>query len=89
MIKTAISEFAEDAQTPIRYTNALCYNDTLRWTSVAGVAETPFTAFASQRKPITFPAGSSCATSRTYAPRKSKARASCSTCGGSTRLHHH
>ncbi len=79
--KTAISTIADDAWTPIRYTNALYDHDTEQWISVA---EIPFTAFASEKKATTSPAGWSCAASRTYDRRKTKARASCSTSGAST-----
>lgn len=50
VIKTAISAIADDAWTPIRYTNALYDTEAEQWISVAEVAEVPFTAFASQRK---------------------------------------
>lgn len=49
-IKTAISTIADDAWTPIQYTNALYDEGTQRWISVAEVAEIPFTVFASQTK---------------------------------------
>lgn len=48
--KTAIAAIAEQAWTPIRYTNALYDADSEQWISVAEVAEVPFTAFASQKK---------------------------------------
>ena len=49
-VKTAISTIADDAWTPIQYTNALYDEDIQRWISVAEVAEIPFTAFASQTR---------------------------------------
>ncbi|WP_338890470.1 IS1380 family transposase [Rhodococcus sovatensis] len=50
VIKTAISSIADDAWTPIRYTNSIYDTGTQQWISVAEVAEIPFTAFASQKK---------------------------------------
>ncbi len=50
VIKTAISSIADDAWTPIRYTNALYDTDSQQWISVAEVAEIPFIAFTSKKK---------------------------------------
>ncbi|MGA9870612.1 MAG: IS1380 family transposase [Rhodococcus sp. (in: high G+C Gram-positive bacteria)] len=50
VIRTAIAAIDDDAWTPIRYTNAIFDDDTQQWVSVAEVAETPFTAFTSQKK---------------------------------------
>jgi hypothetical protein len=49
-VKAAIATIAEDAWTPIRYTDAILDEQTGRWISRAEVAETPFTAFTSRRK---------------------------------------
>lgn len=47
-VKRAIATIADDAWTPIRYTDALFDEDTGRWISSAEVTEIPFTAFASK-----------------------------------------
>lgn len=49
-IKKAIAAIADDAWTPIEYTNAVFDEDTGEWISNAEVAEIDFTAFASQTK---------------------------------------
>jgi hypothetical protein len=49
-VKAAITVIADDAWTTIRYTNAVHDEHSGRWISVAEVAETPFTAFASKKK---------------------------------------
>ncbi|MBV6756430.1 IS1380 family transposase [Rhodococcus opacus] len=50
-IKRAIASIdADDAWTPIEYTDAVYDEDTDTWISRAEVAEIPFTAFASQKK---------------------------------------
>jgi hypothetical protein len=46
----AIDEQAEDAWTPIEYTDAIFDEATGQWISRAEVAEVPFTAFASRKK---------------------------------------
>ncbi len=49
-VKAAIAAIAEDAWTPIRYTNAIFDESTRQWVSVAEVAEIGFTAFTSKKK---------------------------------------
>ena len=49
-VKTAIATIAEDAWTPIAYTDAIFDVTTSRWISRAEVAEIPFTAFTSKKK---------------------------------------
>jgi hypothetical protein len=49
-VKKAIATIAEDAWTPIQYTEAVFDEATGVWISRAEVAEVPFTAFASQKK---------------------------------------
>jgi Transposase DDE domain group 1 len=51
-IRTAISEIAEDAWTPIEYTDAVFDQDSGRWVSRAEVAEIEFTAFTSKAKSL-------------------------------------
>jgi hypothetical protein len=48
-IKTAIATIAEDAWTPIQYTDAVFDETTSRWISRAEVAEIDFTAFTSKK----------------------------------------
>jgi len=50
VIRTAIAAIAEDAWTPIEYTNAVYDEEQGVWISRAEVAEIPFTAFAAQKK---------------------------------------
>ncbi len=47
-VKAAIATIADDAWTPIEYTDALYDHDSGQWISRAEVAEVPFTAFASR-----------------------------------------
>ncbi|MBW4033496.1 MAG: IS1380 family transposase, partial [Acidobacteria bacterium] len=49
-VKRAISTIAEDAWTPIEYTDAIFDEGTRAWISRAEVAEVPFTAFTSRAK---------------------------------------
>jgi hypothetical protein len=49
-VQRAIAAIADDAWTPIQYTNAILDEDSGQWVSVAEVAETPFTAFTSKKK---------------------------------------
>jgi hypothetical protein len=49
-VKRAISTIAEDAWTPIEYTDAIFDEVTRAWISRAEVAEVPFTAFTSRAK---------------------------------------
>ncbi|MDP9027135.1 MAG: IS1380 family transposase [Actinomycetota bacterium] len=49
-VKRAISTIAEDAWTPIEYTDAIFDEATRAWISRAEVAEVPFTAFTSRAK---------------------------------------
>lgn len=49
-VKRAIATIPDDAWTKIQYTNAIYDRDTDTWTSVAEVAEVPFTAFTSRAK---------------------------------------
>jgi hypothetical protein len=49
-VKAAIAAIADDAWTPIQYTDAVYDEETGRWISRAEVAEVPFTAFASRQK---------------------------------------
>jgi hypothetical protein len=49
-VKAVIAAIAEDAWTPIEYTDAVFDDHTRRWISRAEVAEIPFTAFTSKRK---------------------------------------
>ena len=49
-VKAAIAAIADDAWTPIQYTDAIYDEATATWISRAEVAELPFTAFASGRK---------------------------------------
>ena len=86
-VKAAIAAIAEDAWTPIEYTDAVFDETTGSWISRAEVAEIRFTAFASQAqgRPGPRPAG------RAPHPRPQRrqtsrpARTPCSTPGGSTR----
>jgi hypothetical protein len=48
-VKAAIAAIAEDAWTPIDYTDAIYDEDTSTWVSRAEVAEIPFTAFSSMK----------------------------------------
>src|SRR5579884_2874922 len=47
-VRKAIATIADDAWTPIRYTNAVYDEDQQRWISAAEVAEVPYTAFTSK-----------------------------------------
>jgi len=49
-VRKAIEGIAEDAWTPIKYTNAIFDEDQQRWISDAEVAEIEFTAFSSKAK---------------------------------------
>jgi hypothetical protein len=49
-VKAAIATIAEDAWTPIQYTDAIFDETTSRWISRAEVAEIPFVAFTSKKK---------------------------------------
>jgi hypothetical protein len=49
-VRAAISSIADDAWTPIEYTNAVFDEATGRWISTAEVAKIDFTAFAAQKK---------------------------------------
>jgi hypothetical protein len=49
-IKAAITTIAQDAWTPIEYTDALYDEGSRTWISRAEVTEIPFTAFAAQKK---------------------------------------
>lgn len=49
-IKTAIAAIADDAWTPIEYTDAVFDEESQTWVSRAEVAEVPFTAFTSAKK---------------------------------------
>jgi hypothetical protein len=49
-VKKAIAAIGDDAWTTIEYTDAVLDETTGRWVSRAEVAETPFTAFAAQKK---------------------------------------
>lgn len=49
-VKTAIATIAEDAWTPINYTDAILDEQTSRWISRAEVAEIPFLAFIAKKK---------------------------------------
>ncbi|WP_073945630.1 IS1380 family transposase [Streptomyces kebangsaanensis] len=49
-IREAIASIAEDAWTPIRYTDAIWDAEEERWISDAEIAEIPFTAFTSKKK---------------------------------------
>jgi hypothetical protein len=49
-VKAAIATIAEDAWTPIEYTDAIFDETTSRWISRAEVAEIPFVAFTSKNK---------------------------------------
>jgi hypothetical protein len=49
-VRKAIETIADDAWTPIKYTNAVWDDDAQAWISDAEVAEVPFTAFASLAK---------------------------------------
>jgi hypothetical protein len=49
-VKAAIAQIPQDAWTTIEYTDALFDQTSGQWISVAEVAETPFIAFAAQRK---------------------------------------
>ena len=48
-MKAAIAGIAEDAWTPIKYTDAVFDEDARRWISRAEVAEVPYTAFADRQ----------------------------------------
>jgi hypothetical protein len=48
-VKAAIATIADDAWTPIEYTDAVFDEDTGTWISRAEVAEVPFTAFSSKK----------------------------------------
>ena len=76
---------ADDAWTTIEYTDAVFDEPTRTWISRAEVAEIPFTAFTSARRPTRSPDGWSCAGSRTSTPSADRRPAdACSTSGGST-----
>ncbi len=49
-VKAAITTIADDAWTPIEYTDAVFDEPTSTWVSRAEVAEIPFTAFTSKKK---------------------------------------
>jgi hypothetical protein len=49
-VKRALATIADDAWTPIQYTDAIYDEATGRWISRAEVAEIPFTAFTSKKK---------------------------------------
>lgn len=49
-VKRAIAAIADDAWTPIEYTDAIYDEETGTWISSAEVAEIPFTAFSTHRK---------------------------------------
>ena len=49
-VRKAITAIADDAWTPIRYTNAVFDEDQQRWISAAEVAEIDYTAFSSRPK---------------------------------------
>ncbi|MET8249698.1 IS1380 family transposase, partial [Streptomyces sp. NPDC005202] len=49
-IREAIASIAEDAWTPIEYTDAIWDDEEERWVSDAEIAEIPFTAFTSKKK---------------------------------------
>jgi hypothetical protein len=49
-VRRAIATIADDAWTPIKYTNAIFDEDSQRWVSDAEVAEVSYTAFTSKRK---------------------------------------
>ncbi len=49
-VRNGIQSIAEDAWTPIKYTNALWDEDSQRWISDAEVAQIAFTAFTSKAK---------------------------------------
>jgi len=49
-VRNGIESIAEDAWTPIKYTNAIFDEDSQRWISEAEVAEIAFTAFTSKAK---------------------------------------
>jgi hypothetical protein len=49
-VKTTIATIAEDAWTPIEYTDAVFDEQAQTWVSRAEVAEIPFTAFTSKKK---------------------------------------
>jgi len=59
--------------------------DTDTWISRAEIAEIPFTAFASERRPTGSPGVWSCAASPTCVRRRTRSKARCSASGGSTR----
>jgi hypothetical protein len=56
-VKAAIAAIPGDAWRTIDYTDAVFDDRTEQWISRAEVAEIPFTAFAAQRRPTTYPAG--------------------------------
>ena len=49
-VRQGIESIAEDAWTPIKYTNAIWDEDSQHWISEAEVAEIGFTAFTSKAK---------------------------------------
>lgn len=49
-VREAIVNIAEDAWTPIEYTDAIWDDEDERWVSDAEIAEIPFTAFTSKKK---------------------------------------
>jgi len=49
-VRKEIESIAEDAWTPIKYTNAIWHEDSHQWISEAEVAEIAFTAFTSKAK---------------------------------------
>jgi hypothetical protein len=49
-VKAAIATIADDAWTPIEYTDAIYDQDSGRWISRAEVAEVPFTAFSGRKQ---------------------------------------
>ncbi len=50
-VRAAITTIGDDAWTPIEYTDAVYDEQANRWVSRAEVAEIPFTAFTSKKKP--------------------------------------
>ncbi|OPX05655.1 IS1380 family transposase [Gordonia sp. i37] len=54
-VRAAIATIADDAWTPIEYTDAIYDEQTQRWISRAEVAEIPFTAFTSKAKRLQVP----------------------------------
>src|SRR5690606_33739336 len=54
-VQRAIATIPDNGWQTIQYPDAILDEDTRRWISVAEVAEVPFTAFASQKKPKQVP----------------------------------